>query len=199
MIAIIKYNAGNTKSVFNAVTRLGYEAVITDDFEVIKSAEKVIFPGVGEASSAMKYLKEKGLDKIIKNLKQPTLGICLGQQLMCEFSEEGNVDCLGIFPIQVKKFPAKDIVPHMGWNTIYDFQNVIYNLPAKLFDKVNTNSDVYYVHGYYCELSNFTIAKTDYILEFSAALNKDNFYATQFHPEKSAGIGEQILKNFLEM
>lgn len=192
MIAIIKYNAGNTKSVFNAVTRLGYEAVITDDFEVIKNAKKVIFPGVGEASSAMKYLKQKGLDKIIKNLKQPTLGICLGQQLMCEFSEEGNVSCLGIFPIQVKKFPTKDIVPHMGWNTIYD-------LETSLFIEVQENSDVYYVHSYYCELSNFTIVKTDYILEFSAALNKDNFYATQFHPEKSAGIGEQVLKNFLEI
>ncbi|WP_300674828.1 imidazole glycerol phosphate synthase subunit HisH [Soonwooa sp.] len=199
MIAIIKYNAGNAKSVFNAVARLGYEAVITDDFGIIKNAEKVIFPGVGEASSSMKYLKQKGLDNIIKNLKQPTLGICLGQQLMCEFSEEGNVDCLGIFPIQVKKFPVKDIVPHMGWNTIYDFQNMIYNLPAKLFDNINRNSDVYYVHSYYCELSNFTIAKTNYILEFSAALNKDNFYATQFHPEKSAEIGEQILKNFLEI
>ncbi len=192
MIAIIKYNAGNAKSVFNAVTRLGYEAVITDDFEIIKSAEKVIFPGVGEASSAMKYLKQKGLDKIIKNLKQPTLGICLGQQLMCEFSEEGNVNCLGIFPIQVKKFPPTEIVPHMGWNTIY-------SLETTLFIEVQENSDVYYVHSYYCELSNFTIAKTDYILEFSAALNKDNFYATQFHPEKSAGIGEQILKNFLEI
>lgn len=198
MIAIIKYNAGNAKSVYNAVTRLGYEAVITDDFEVIKNAEKVIFPGVGEASSAMKYLREKALDKVIKNLKQPTLGICLGQQLMCQHSEEGNTDCLGIFPIQVKLFPSTEIVPHMGWNTIYDFQNIIYNLPSKLFENVSENSDIYYVHSYYCELSNFTIAKTDYILEYSAALHKDNFYATQFHPEKSAGIGEQILKNFLE-
>ena len=191
MIAIIKYNAGNAKSVYNAVTRLGYEAVITDDFEVIKNADKVIFPGVGEASSAMAYLREKALDKVIKNLKQPTLGICLGQQLMCQHSEEGNTDCLGIFPIQVKLFPSTEIVPHMGWNTIY-------NLKTSLFNGIEENSDIYYVHSFYCENSEYTIAKTNYILEYSAALNKDNFYATQFHPEKSAGIGEQILKNFLE-
>ena len=192
MIAIIKYNAGNVKSVYNAVTRLGFEAVITDDFETLQNADKVIFPGVGEASSAMAYLKEKGLDKIIKNLKQPTLGICLGQQLMCAHSEEGNVDCLGIFPIQVKLFPSTEIVPHMGWNTIFD-------LKTDLFNDVKDNSDIYYVHSFYCELSEYTISKTDYILEYSAALNKNNFYATQFHPEKSAGIGEQILKNFLNL
>ncbi|SFM85782.1 glutamine amidotransferase [Algoriella xinjiangensis] len=192
MIAIIKYNAGNVKSVYNAVTRLGFEAVITDDFETLQNADKVIFPGVGEASSAMAYLKEKGLDKIIKNLKQPTLGICLGQQLMCAHSEEGNVDCLDIFPIQVKLFPSTEIVPHMGWNTIFD-------LKTDLFNDVKENSDIYYVHSFYCELSEYTIAKTDYILEYSAALNKNNFYATQFHPEKSAGIGEQILKNFLSL
>ena len=192
MIAIIKYNAGNVKSVYNAVTRLGFEAVITDDFETLQNADKVIFPGVGEASSAMAYLKEKGLDKIIKNLKQPTLGICLGQQLMCAHSEEGNVDCLDIFPIQVKLFPSTEIVPHMGWNTIFD-------LKTDLFNDVKDNSDIYYVHSFYCELSEYTIAKTDYILEYSAALNKNNFYATQFHPEKSAGIGEQILKNFLSL
>lgn len=192
MIAIVKYNAGNVKSVYNAVTRLGYEAIITDDFETLQNADKVIFPGVGEASSAMNYLKEKGLDKVIKNLKQPTLGICLGQQLMCAYSEEGNTDCLGIFPIQVKLFPSTEIVPHMGWNTIYD-------LKTPLFNNVQENSDIYYVHSFYCENSEYTIAKTDYILEYSAALNKDNFYATQFHPEKSAGIGEQILKNFLSL
>ena len=192
MIAIIKYNAGNVKSVYNAVTRLGYEAVITDNFDTLKNADKVIFPGVGEARSAMNYLKEKGLDIVIKNLKQPTLGICLGQQLMCAYSEEGNTDCLGIFPIQVKLFPSTEIVPHMGWNTIY-------GLSSKLFENIEENSDIYYVHSYYCELSNFSIAKTDYILEYSAALNKNNFYATQFHPEKSAGIGEQILKNFLSL
>ena len=192
MIAIVKYNAGNVKSVYNAVTRLGYEAIITDDFETLQNADKVIFPGVGEASSAMNYLKEKGLDKVIKNLKQPTLGICLGQQLMCAYSEEGNTDCLGIFPIQVKLFPSTEIVPHMGWNTIYD-------LKTPLFNDVQENSDIYYVHSFYCENSEYTIAKTDYILEYSAALHKDNFYATQFHPEKSAGIGEQILKNFLSL
>jgi glutamine amidotransferase len=192
MIAIIKYNAGNVKSVYNAVTRLGYDAIITDNFTEIQQAYKVIFPGVGEASSAMKYLKEKGLDKVIKNLKQPTLGICLGQQLMCEYSEEGNTDCLNIFPIKVKLFPKTEIVPHMGWNTITA-------LKSTLFNKVNEASDVYCVHSFYCELSNYTIAKTDYILEFSAALQKDNFYATQFHPEKSAGIGEQILENFLSL
>ena len=192
MIAIVKYNAGNVKSVYNAVTRLGYEAVVTDDFETLQNADKVIFPGVGEASSAMVYLKEKGLDKVIKNLKQPTLGICLGQQLMCAYSEEGNTDCLGIFPIQVKLFPSTEIVPHMGWNTIYD-------LKTPLFNNVQENSDIYYVHSFYCENSEYTIAKTDYILEYSAALHKDNFYATQFHPEKSARIGEQILKNFLSL
>ncbi|WP_313376380.1 imidazole glycerol phosphate synthase subunit HisH [Chishuiella sp.] len=192
MIAIIKYNAGNTKSVLNAVTRLGYEAEITDDFEKIKNAEKVIFPGVGHAASAMKYLKERGLDQLIKNLKQPTLGICLGQQLMCEFSEEGNTECIGIFPVQVKLFPPIEIVPQMGWNNIYELKN-------SLLKNINDNSDIYYVHSYYCELSEFTIAKTDYILEYSAALQKDNFYATQFHPEKSAGIGERILQNFLSL
>ncbi len=192
MIAIVKYNAGNVKSVYNAVTRLGFEAIITDDFETLQNADKVIFPGVGEASSAMTYLKVKGLDKVIKNLKQPTLGICLGQQLMCAYSEEGNTDCLGIFPIQVKLFPSTEIVPHMGWNTIYD-------LKTPLFNDVQENSDIYYVHSFYCENSEYTIAKTDYILEYSAALHKDNFYATQFHPEKSAGIGEQILKNFLSL
>lgn len=192
MIAIIKYNAGNATSVYNAVTRLGFEAVITDDFETIQQADKVIFPGVGEASSAMAYLKEKGFDQVIKNLKQPTLGICLGQQLMCAYSEEGNVDCLGIFPIQVKLFPPTEIVPHMGWNTIS-------NLKSDLFTNIEENSDIYYVHSFYCELSEFTIAKTNYILNYSAALHKDNFYATQFHPEKSARIGEQILKNFLEL
>lgn len=192
MIAIVKYNAGNVKSVYNAVTRLGYEAIITDDFEILQNADKVIFPGVGEASSAMNYLKEKGLDKVIKNLKQPTLGICLGQQLMCSYSEEGNTDCLGIFPIQVKLFPSTEIVPHMGWNTISD-------LKMPLFNGIDENSDIYYVHSFYCENSEYTIAKTNYILEYSAALHKDNFYATQFHPEKSAGIGEQILKNFLEI
>ncbi len=192
MIAIIKYNAGNVKSVYNAVTRLGYEAIITDNFNTIQQADKVIFPGVGEASSAMTYLKEKGLDQLIQHLKQPTLGICLGQQLMCKHSQEGNTDCLGIFPIEVKLFPPTEIVPHMGWNTIFD-------LKTDLYKEVKENSDIYYVHSFYCELSEFTIATSNYILDYSASLKKDNFYATQFHPEKSAGIGEQILKNFLSL
>ena len=192
MIAIIKYNAGNVKSVYNAVTRLGYEAVITDDFETLQNADKVIFPGVGEASSAMAYLKEKGLDEVIKNLKQPTLGICLGQQLMCAFSEEGNTDCLGIFPIQVKLFPSTEIVPHMGWNTIGEVN-------SRLFNGFTEEEFVYFVHSFYVPVNECTAAQTHYILPFSAALHKDNFYATQFHPEKSGTVGERILKNFLDI
>jgi glutamine amidotransferase len=190
MIAIIKYNAGNISSVKNAIERLNYECIITDDKKLIKKADKVIFPGVGEASSAMKYLKEKNLDKLITSLKQPFLGICLGQQLMCEFSEEGNVECLGIFDVKVKKFPPNDIVPHMGWNNLRSIKSPIFN-------EINENDDVYFVHSYYCEISEYTTAICDYILPFSAAMQKDNFYATQFHPEKSGIVGEKILKNFL--
>lgn len=192
MIAIIKYNAGNISSVQNALSRLGYESIITDDIERIRSADKVIFPGVGEASSAMKYLKEKGLDEIILSLKQPMLGICLGLQLMCKHSEEGNTQCLGIFDAQVKHFPQTEIVPHMGWNS---FSNV----NGKLFNKIKNEDDVYFVHSYYAETCDNTIAECNYIKTFSAAMQKDNFYACQFHPEKSAGIGEQILMNFLEL
>ena len=192
MIAIIKYNAGNTTSVKNAVERLGYNCVVTDNKELIKNADKVIFPGVGEARSAMKYLTSKGLDQVIKNLSQPVLGICLGQQLMCNFSEEGNTSCLGIFDAQVKKFPELNIVPHMGWN-------LLQKTNSKLFEGVCQTDDVYFVHSYYCELSNETISVCEYILSFSAAMQKNNFYATQFHPEKSGEIGEQILKNFLEI
>ena len=192
MIAIVKYNAGNVKSVYNAVTRLGYDAIITDNPQILQNSDKVIFPGVGEASSAMKYLKERGLDQIIKNLKQPVLGICLGQQLLCKNSEEGNVDCLGIFDAGVRKFPAEDIVPHMGWNTLTNLNSVIFN-------NIEENKDVYYVHSYYCELSEDTAAVTNYILPFSASFQKGNFYATQFHPEKSASTGEEILKNFLSL
>ena len=192
MIAIIKYNAGNITSAKNAIERLGFECVVTDDEQQIRSAEKVIFPGVGEASSAMNYLKERQLDKLITSLTQPVLGICLGQQLMCKFSEEGNTNCLGIFDVQVKKFPATDIVPHMGWNSLT-------KINSPLFKKINESNDVYFVHSYYCELSAHTTAVCDYILPFSAAMEKDNFYATQFHPEKSANIGEKILKNFLEL
>lgn len=192
-VVIIKYNAGNIFSVVSALQRLGIEPVITDDEAVIKNADKVIFPGVGEAGSTMKYLQERGLDKIICQLKNPILGICLGMQLMCKHSEEGNVDCLNIFDVEVKKFVPNEIdrkVPHMGWNTIS-------NLKSPLLKDIEENSYVYFVHSYFAELCPETIATTSYIQPFSAALNKDNFYATQFHPEKSGDIGEQILRNFL--
>jgi len=192
MIAIIKYNAGNIQSVQNALNRLGYESVITDDRAVILAADKVIFPGVGEASSAMQYLKERALDQVISKVTQPFLGICLGLQLMCKSTEEGKTKCLGIFDAEVKLFPSNDKVPHMGWN---NFSQV----KGKLFDGIAIQNDVYYVHSYYAELCKNTTAICNYIKPFSAAMQKDNFYATQFHPEKSAEIGEQILKNFLAL
>ncbi|MDR3273541.1 MAG: imidazole glycerol phosphate synthase subunit HisH [Flavobacteriaceae bacterium] len=192
MIAIIKYNAGNIKSVQNALSRLQAESVVTNDENLIRQADKVIFPGVGEASTAMNYLREKGLDKIIKSLKKPVLGICLGQQLMCRHSEEGNADCLNIFNVNVKRFPCTGIVPHMGWNGIY-------HLKGKIFADNQENDDVYFVHSYYADLSEDTTASCDYLLPFSAALQKDNFYAVQFHPEKSADVGEKILKNFIKI
>jgi len=192
MIAIIKYNAGNTQSVQNALIKLGYSSIITDDKAVILSADKVILPGVGEASTAMNYLMENGLDKIICAITQPFLGICLGMQLMCKSSAEGNTQCLGIFDTEVKLFPPKEQVPHMGWNNLTKVE-------GSLFKSLNNESDVYFVHSYYAELCVDTIATGNYILPFSAALARDNFYATQFHPEKSATIGEQILKNFLEL
>lgn len=192
MIAIIKYNAGNVQSVRNALNRLGIKNIITDNVNEIKNADKVILPGVGEASSAMAYLKSKGLDVVIKNLTQPFLGICLGMQLLCESSEEGNTTCLGIFNTRVKKFPPKDKVPHMGWNSLN-------NQSSLLLKGIEDDSDVYYVHGFYAELCENTSAKTDYISPFSAILEKDNFFAVQFHPEKSAKIGEQILKNFIDL
>ncbi|VXB41520.1 MULTISPECIES: imidazole glycerol phosphate synthase subunit HisH [Chryseobacterium] len=192
MIAIIKYNGGNVSSVQNALNRLGVESIITDDFELIKNADKVIFPGVGEASSTMKILKKKGLDQLIPTLKQPVLGICLGMQLMCKNNEEGNTVGMGIFDIHVKKFPAKDIIPHIGWNTISGFNSAIYS-------GVKEESDVYFVHSFYCELSEDTSSICDYILPFSASLQKDNFYAMQFHPEKSGEIGSQLLQNFLKL
>jgi glutamine amidotransferase len=191
-IAIIKYNAGNVYSVSSALKRLGYEAIITSDLKEIESADKIIFPGVGEASSAMEYLKINQLDKVIPKLKQPFLGVCLGLQLLCEHSEENNTECLGVFDEEVKLFPPKKKVPHMGWNSIRTSEN-------KLFINLLENSYVYFVHSYFAELSEYTIAETNYILPFSAALNKDNFYAVQFHPEKSGVIGEQILKNFIEL
>ena len=192
MIAIIKYNGGNVNSVQNALKRLNVNSIITDDFELIQKADKVIFPGVGEASSTMKNLKEKGLDRLIPTLKQPVLGICLGMQLMCKNNEEGNTVGMGIFDINVKKFPAKDIVPHMGWNTISDFK-------SNLFSEIEEESDLYFVHSYYCELSESTTSVCDYILPFSASLKKNNFYAMQFHPEKSGKIGSQLLNNFLKL
>ena len=192
MIAILKYNAGNVTSVENAVQNLGYSTVVTDDVEVLKSADRVIFPGVGEASSAMKYLKENGLDKVIRELTQPVLGICLGMQLMCESSEEGDTKGLGIFDAKVLKFPPTALVPQMGWNNFT-------SLKGKLFDGIALENDCYFVHSYYAEICAETVAVTDYILPFSAALQKNNFYATQFHPEKSAKIGLQILNNFLKL
>ncbi|WBX97281.1 imidazole glycerol phosphate synthase subunit HisH [Chryseobacterium gambrini] len=191
MIAIIKYNGGNVSSVQNSLNRLNVESVVTDDFDLIRKADKVIFPGVGEASSTMKLLKEKGLDQLIPTLKQPVLGVCLGMQLMCKNNEEGNTVGMGIFDIDVKKFPAKNIVPHMGWNTISDFKSGI-------FSGIEENSDVYFVHSFYCELSDNTTSVCDYILPFSASLQKDNFYAMQFHPEKSGDVGSRLLENFLK-
>ena len=192
-IAIIKYNAGNTKSVEHALHRLGIQPVITDDAEQIQQADKVIFPGVGHAEATMQHLIELKLDKVIKELKQPVLGICLGQQLMCKHSEEGNTDCLDIFPIMVKKFETADLqykIPQIGWNNLTDLQ-------SPLFNKINEQSFVYFVHSYYCENSEYSIATCNYILPFAAALQKDNFYAVQFHPEKSADVGNKIIENFI--
>ena len=198
-VAIIKYNAGNVQSVLYALQRLGIHAFVTDVHEEIKSADKVIFPGVGNALSAMEYLKSRKLDELIRSLQQPVLGICLGLQLLCESSEEGNTQCLGIFETTVKKFdnnifqnknlvPVK--IPHMGWNTIR-------NLSSPLMEGLSEESFVYFVHSYYADVCDETIAATEYINSFSAALHKDNFYGVQFHAEKSAETGERILSNFL--
>ena len=192
MVAIIKYNGGNVNSVQNALNRLNEKSIITDDFELIRKADKVIFPGVGEASSTMKLLKEKNLDQLIPKLTQPVLGICLGMQLMCGNNEEGNTTGMGIFDINVKKFPSENIVPHMGWNTIS-------GLKSSLFSEISEGDDFYFVHSFFCELSEFTTSVCDYILPFSATLEKDNFFATQFHPEKSGKFGNQLLKNFLKI
>ncbi|QIK55772.1 imidazole glycerol phosphate synthase subunit HisH [Dysgonomonas sp. HDW5B] len=194
-IVIIKYNAGNIFSVDSAMKRLNVDAIVTDDIELIRKADKVIFPGVGEASTTMNYLRSTGLDKVIKDLKQPVLGICLGMQLMCKHSEEGNADCLNIFDVDVKRFISQkheDKIPHMGWNTITDVKN-------PLFDTSLENQYVYFVHSYYVPINSNTAATTDYILPFSAALHSENFYATQFHPEKSGSVGEYILTNFLKL
>jgi imidazole glycerol-phosphate synthase subunit HisH len=192
-LAIIKYNAGNIQSVLYALERLGVVAEVTDDAEKIRSADKVIFPGVGEASSAMRSLKENNLDQVIKELKQPVLGICVGMQLLCTHSEENNADCLGIVPVAVKKFtPCKGHlkIPQVGWNNIY-------NLQSNLFKDIPENSFIYNVHSYYAEDSAYTIAKCNYGLEYAAAVQKDNFYGVQFHTEKSAAVGDAILNNFI--
>lgn len=192
-IAIVKYNAGNVQSVKYALERLGVNPIVTDNHELLQNADKVIFPGVGEAATAMRYLKEANLVELLPQLKQPVLGICLGLQLMCRHSEEGNVNGLGIFDILVKRFQPKEVeqkVPHMGWNTIQQ-------LKSPLMQGIDENSFVYFVHSYYAEVCEHTIATCDYILPFSAALHKNNFYAAQFHPEKSSTVGEQILRNFL--
>ncbi len=201
MIAIIQYNAGNTASVKNAVERLGCPCRVTDHPEEIRNANKVIFPGVGEAGSAMHYLRERALDRVIVSLRQPTLGICLGLQLMCRFSEEGNTPCMGIFDAEVKRFPAVDIVPHMGWNTLRDTRSPLFDgfIADNKANSGNAGDSVYFVHSYYTELSEEAIAACDYIVPFSAAMWKNNFYATQFHPEKSGPAGEQILRNFLKL
>lgn len=194
---IIKYNAGNVFSVQCALRRIGVEAKITDDADEIRKADKVIFPGVGEASSAMAYLRARGLDELIKSLRQPVLGICIGMQLLCRSSEEGSTGCLGIFDVDVRRFDNSASlqckIPHMGWNTIMPIKE------NRLIDKAGGERYVYFVHSYYAPVCEYTIAECDYITPFSAALHKDNFYATQFHPEKSGSVGEQILKNFIEL
>lgn len=194
-IAVVKYNAGNIRSVDYALKRLGVEAVITADKEILQAADKVIFPGVGEAETTMRHLRDSGLDKLIKDLRQPVLGICLGMQLMCRYSEEGNVDCLNIFDVDVKRFiPQKheEKVPHMGWNTIG-------KLNSELFAGFTKEEFVYFVHSFYVPVCESMAAEADYIHPFSAALHKGNFYATQFHPEKSGQTGEKILRNFIDL
>jgi len=190
-VVIIKYNAGNIKSVLFALERIGVNAIVTDNHDEIRSADRVIFPGVGEASSAMAYLKDKGLDKLICSLTQPVLGICLGMQLMCAHSEENDTACLGIFSEKVKRFPEMGMkIPQIGWNNITDLKsNLLSNLPD--------NAYMYFVHSYYVECSVDTIATTDYTQQYSSAIHKNNFYAVQFHPEKSGEIGQRILENFI--
>lgn len=192
-VAIVKYNAGNVQSVKYALNRVGIEPIWTDDPQLLANADKVIFPGVGEASSAMQYLKARGLDTVIKQMKQPFLGICLGMQLMCTHSEEGNTDCLDIFKVRVKKFQSETFkIPHMGWNPVVDTKE-------PLFDQQLDNQDMYFVHSYFVERNDHSVATTHYSIPFSAAIHKDNFYAVQFHPEKSGLAGQQLLENFLKI
>lgn len=208
-VAIVKYNAGNIYSVVNAMKRLGISPILTDDAETLRKADRVLFPGQGQAREAMLYLKAHGLDETIKSLTQPVLGICVGQQLLCRHSEEGDVDCIGIFDVDVKRFqPQKheDKVPAMGWNEIYDLKTELYKGFGNRADAADAamgealqHPYSYFVHSYYVPLCEETIAKADYILPYSASLHKDNFYTCQFHPEKSGKVGEQILKNFLEI
>lgn len=194
-VAIVKYNAGNIYSVVHALKRIGINPVVTDDFETLSKADCILFPGQGEAANTMAYLREHRLDDLIRSLQQPVLGICIGQQLMCRHSEEGDVDCLGIFDVDVKRFVPRthqEKVPHMGWNDLYHLQ-------SDLFTSLEENSYVYFVHSYYIPTCTDTIATTNYIHPFSAALHTKNYYATQFHPEKSGDAGEIILKNFIEI
>jgi glutamine amidotransferase len=194
-LAILKYNAGNIQSVLYALERIGASAQVTDEPEEIRGADKVIFPGVGEASTAMAYLRARRLDELIRGLRQPVLGICLGMQLMCSYSEENDTECLGIFDEKVKKFAPSDPslkVPQIGWNTVS-------GLKTSLFYGVPENSFCYFVHGYYAAIGGHTIARTDYVQAYSSGLHRDKFYGVQFHPEKSAAVGEQILKNFLAL
>lgn len=191
-IVIIDYGAGNLQSVLFALERIGVEATVSNNKKMIEEADKVIFPGVGHAKTAMRQLEKYDLIKLIPSLSQPVLGICLGMQLLCEFSEEGNTKGLGVFPLTVKEFKQSPKVPHMGWNTIRE-------LKGNLFNNVKNDDYGYYVHSYYVPLNDYTIARTDYGEFFSGAIQKDNFYACQFHPEKSGKVGEQILKNFLNI
>ncbi len=191
-VAIVKYNAGNIRSVDFALKRFGVDASITDDHNELRNADKVIFPGVGEASTTMKFLIDRGLDDLLRSLTQPVLGICLGLQLMCAASEEGPADCIGIFDLTVRKFEPILKVPHMGWNSLTGIRGRL--IPPELDQRY-----AYFVHSYYAPVGKYTSARTDYINPFSAALEKDNFYATQFHPEKSGSVGETILKNFLNL